>query len=76
MGLLCARQAEFTELHCSLTPEQTAQYDAATELWQVHLLQSEPLASDVWFMASQGVLPMPVPSWAPSDTERLGMKGW
>ena len=33
------------ELPCSLTREQTAQYDAATELWQARLCSSSTLHS-------------------------------
>ncbi|KAK9833324.1 hypothetical protein WJX81_006479 [Elliptochloris bilobata] len=52
---LSFRQAEFMELHCNLTPEQTALYDAATELWQdlrVRLVEALQLTGttsrDVW----------------------------
>ena len=43
----CCRNAEFMELKCKLTPDQSALYDAAVSVWQVCTLSALPLSSMV-----------------------------
>lgn len=43
----CCRNAEFVELKCELTPDQSALYDAAVSVWQVCTLAALPLNSMV-----------------------------
>ncbi len=42
-GLDACRNAEFMELKCELTADQTALYDAAVGVWQVCQLSPSPV---------------------------------